>query len=145
MRAGVAPAFRAAGSFSLMASLMASTVIFAAPAYAVGDLCEGTTCTVSAAISGAAGAHAGDGGNGGVGEIGGTGLTGASGGTGTDGAAGGNADGAADGTDGVDGNNGNDADPATALGVTSREVVWLFFEQLRSEFVPVFHRLQGSP
>ena len=29
------------------------------------------------------------------------------------------------------------------LGVTSRDVVWLFFEQLRSEFVPVFHRLQG--
>ena len=27
--------------------------------------------------------------------------------------------------------------------VTSREVVWLFFEQLRSEFVPVLHRLQG--
>ena len=31
------------------------------------------------------------------------------------------------------------------LAVTSREVVWLFLEQLRSEFVPVFHRLQGSP
>ena len=29
------------------------------------------------------------------------------------------------------------------LSVTSRDVVWLFFEQLRSEFVPVFHRLQG--
>ena len=29
------------------------------------------------------------------------------------------------------------------LAVTSRKVVWLFFEQLRSEFVPVFHRLQG--
>ena len=27
--------------------------------------------------------------------------------------------------------------------VTSREVVWLFPEQLRSEFVPVLHRLQG--
>ena len=27
--------------------------------------------------------------------------------------------------------------------VTSREVVWLFFEQHRSEFVPVLHRLQG--
>ena len=32
-----------------------------------------------------------------------------------------------------------------SLAVTSREVVWLFPEQLRSEFVPVFHRLQGRP
>ena len=29
------------------------------------------------------------------------------------------------------------------LGVTSRKVVWLFLEQVRLEFVPVFHRLQG--
>lgn len=29
------------------------------------------------------------------------------------------------------------------LPVTSRKVVWLFSEQLRLEFVPVFHRLQG--
>ena len=29
------------------------------------------------------------------------------------------------------------------LVVTSRKVVWLFFEQLRLEFVPVFHHLQG--
>ncbi len=29
------------------------------------------------------------------------------------------------------------------IAVTSRKVVWLFFEQLRSKFVPVFHRLQG--
>jgi hypothetical protein len=27
--------------------------------------------------------------------------------------------------------------------VTSREVVWLFLEQLRLEFVPILHRLQG--
>ena len=27
--------------------------------------------------------------------------------------------------------------------VTSRQVVWLFLEQLRLEFVPVLHRLQG--
>ena len=27
--------------------------------------------------------------------------------------------------------------------VTSRQVVWLFFEQLRFEFVPILHRLQG--
>ena len=27
--------------------------------------------------------------------------------------------------------------------VTSRKVVWLFFEHLRLEFVPVFHHLQG--
>ena len=27
--------------------------------------------------------------------------------------------------------------------VTSREVVWLFLEQLRLGFVPAFHRLQG--
>ena len=29
------------------------------------------------------------------------------------------------------------------LGVTSRKVVWLFPKQLRLEFVPVFHGLQG--
>ena len=29
------------------------------------------------------------------------------------------------------------------LAVTSRTVVWLFVEQLRFEFVPVLHRLQG--
>ena len=29
------------------------------------------------------------------------------------------------------------------IGVTFREVVWLFLEQLRFEFVPVFHDLQG--
>jgi len=29
------------------------------------------------------------------------------------------------------------------LSVTSRQVVWLFLEQLRFEFVPVFHGLQG--
>ena len=29
------------------------------------------------------------------------------------------------------------------LGVTSREVVRLFLEQLRFDFVPVFHGLQG--
>ena len=29
-----------------------------------------------------------------------------------------------------------------SLFVTSRQVVWLFLEQLRLEFVPVFHRLQ---
>jgi hypothetical protein len=29
------------------------------------------------------------------------------------------------------------------LHVTSREVVWLFLEQLRLEFVPILHRLQG--
>ncbi len=28
------------------------------------------------------------------------------------------------------------------LDVTSRQVVWLFLEQLRLEIVPVFHRLQ---
>ena len=31
----------------------------------------------------------------------------------------------------------------TSLGVTSRTVVWLFLGQLRLEFVPVLHRLQG--
>lgn len=30
-----------------------------------------------------------------------------------------------------------------ALAVTSHELVWLFFEQLISEFVPVLHYLQG--
>ena len=37
-------------------------------------------------------------------------------------------------------------DPAAgflSLCVTSREVVWLFLEQLRFEFVPGFHGLQG--
>jgi hypothetical protein len=29
------------------------------------------------------------------------------------------------------------------LGVTSPKVVWLFLEQIWSEFVPVFHGLQG--
>ena len=29
------------------------------------------------------------------------------------------------------------------VGVTSRQVVWLFLEQLWLEFVPVLHRLQG--
>ena len=29
------------------------------------------------------------------------------------------------------------------LCVTSRQVVWLFFEQLRFKFVPILHRLQG--
>ena len=29
------------------------------------------------------------------------------------------------------------------LGVTSRQVVWLFLEQLRPQFVPILHRLQG--
>jgi len=29
------------------------------------------------------------------------------------------------------------------VGITSRKVIWLFLEQLWSEFVPVFHRLQG--
>ena len=32
---------------------------------------------------------------------------------------------------------------ATYVVVTSRQVVWLFLEQLRFEFVPVLHRLQG--
>lgn len=31
------------------------------------------------------------------------------------------------------------------LSVTSRELVWDFLEQLRFEFVPVFHGLQGRP
>ena len=31
------------------------------------------------------------------------------------------------------------------LCVTSRKVIWLFLEQLRLEFVPVLHRLQGRP
>ncbi len=35
------------------------------------------------------------------------------------------------------------AGKSRTLDVTSRKVVWLFFEQFRSEFVPVFHRLQG--
>ena len=30
-----------------------------------------------------------------------------------------------------------------SLSVTSRKVVWLFLEQLRFEFVPLLHRLQG--
>ena len=29
--------------------------------------------------------------------------------------------------------------------VTSRKVVWLFLEQLRLDFVPALHRLQGRP
>ena len=29
------------------------------------------------------------------------------------------------------------------IGVTSRQVVWLFFKQLWFEFVPVLHGLQG--
>jgi len=33
--------------------------------------------------------------------------------------------------------------PIDFLCVTSRQVVWLFFEQLRFEFVPILHRLQG--
>lgn len=32
-----------------------------------------------------------------------------------------------------------------ALGVTSRKIVGLFPEQLWFQFVPVLHRLQGSP
>ena len=32
-----------------------------------------------------------------------------------------------------------------SLGVTSRKVVWLFLEQLRLDFVPALHRLQGRP
>ena len=31
------------------------------------------------------------------------------------------------------------------LAVTSRKVVWLFLEQLRLDFVPALHRLQGRP
>ena len=31
------------------------------------------------------------------------------------------------------------------LVVTSRKVVWLFLEQLRLDFVPALHRLQGRP
>ena len=31
------------------------------------------------------------------------------------------------------------------LAVTSRKVVWLLLEQLRLDFVPVLHRLQGRP
>jgi hypothetical protein len=31
------------------------------------------------------------------------------------------------------------------VAVTTRETVWLFAEQLCTEFVPVFHRLQGRP
>lgn len=31
----------------------------------------------------------------------------------------------------------------SSLGVTSRQVVWLFPEQLWFEFVPILHRLQG--
>ena len=31
------------------------------------------------------------------------------------------------------------------LSVTSRKVVWLFLEQLRLDFVPALHRLQGRP
>jgi len=34
-------------------------------------------------------------------------------------------------------------DDLSRLAVTSREVVWLFPEQLGFEFVPVLHRLQG--
>ena len=32
---------------------------------------------------------------------------------------------------------------AFGLSVTSRKVVWLFLEQVRLQFVPVLHRLQG--
>ena len=32
---------------------------------------------------------------------------------------------------------------AKGLSVTSRKVVWLFLEQVRLQFVPVLHRLQG--
>ena len=32
---------------------------------------------------------------------------------------------------------------AKGLAVTSRKVVWLFLEQVRLQFVPVLHRLQG--
>ena len=38
-----------------------------------------------------------------------------------------------------------DADDIVNLGVTSRKVVWLLLEQLRLDFVPVLHRLQGRP
>ena len=34
---------------------------------------------------------------------------------------------------------------AKDLAVTSRKVVWLLLEQLRLDFVPVLHRLQGRP
>ena len=34
---------------------------------------------------------------------------------------------------------------ASCLAVTSRKVVWLFLEQLRLDFVPALHRLQGRP
>ena len=36
-------------------------------------------------------------------------------------------------------------EPRDWLGVTSRKVVWLLLEQLRLDFVPVLHRLQGRP
>ncbi len=32
-----------------------------------------------------------------------------------------------------------------SIAVTSRKVVWLLLEQLRLDFVPVLHRLQGRP
>ena len=38
---------------------------------------------------------------------------------------------------------GDESDDGVDLGVTSRQVVWLLLEQLRFEFVPVFHGLQG--
>ena len=34
--------------------------------------------------------------------------------------------------------------PRMSLAVTSREVIWLFLEQLWLEVVPVLHRLQGG-
>ena len=37
-----------------------------------------------------------------------------------------------------------DKEEVQSLPVTSRQVVWLFLEQFRFEFVPVFHRLQGG-
>ena len=38
---------------------------------------------------------------------------------------------------------GNCVSMTHSLAVASRKVIWLFLEQLRLEFVPILHRLQG--